>query len=204
VLPGVRLAPDRGYARRVSDTSLGSDSADSLGIAFGRGEVDLREIYEAHSSLVYAICRKAVGADAAAEVTQDVFLSAWRGRAQFDPERGNLTAWLVGITKRRVIDHLRREQRHADRRADDDVTDRVEAVPGPADPSVERIAQRMVVARALATLADRPREAVELAYVHGLTHAEIAERTGHPLGTVKSDIRRGLRVLRDHLESDHG
>jgi RNA polymerase sigma-70 factor (ECF subfamily) len=186
----------------MAGTQLGSGAADSLGVAFFRGEAELRDVYEAHSSLVYSICRKAIGPDAAGEVTQDVFVSAWRGRAQFDPERGTLAAWLVGITKRRIIDHVRREQRHTSRRADVDTIERVTAAPGPAEPSVDRIAQRMVLARALSTLPERPRQAVELAYVHGLTHVEIAERTDQPLGTVKSDIRRGLRVLREHLESD--
>ena len=65
-----------------------------------------------------AMCRRALGPDAANDVTQEVFVSAWKGRAQFDPARGNLAQWLVGITKRRIIDHLRSEGRHANRRAD--------------------------------------------------------------------------------------
>jgi RNA polymerase sigma-70 factor (ECF subfamily) len=132
-------------------------------------------------------------------VTQDVFVSAWRGRDQFDPARGTLGAWLVGITKRRIIDHVRRERRHSERRADED--DRV--APAASEPELDRIADRMVVARALADLAERPRRVITMAYVEGLTHQEIAERTGLPLGTIKSDIRRGLVNLRQHLESTH-
>jgi RNA polymerase sigma-70 factor (ECF subfamily) len=187
----------------VPDTHLGSGSADALGVAFARGEADLRSVYDEHSSLVYAICRKALGPDAAAEVAQDVFLSAWRGRAQFDPARGSLAGWLVGITKRRIVDHVRREQRHATRRADGAMT-AIETSSASTEQSVERIAQRMMVADALSVLPDRQRQTVELAYVHGLTHAEIADRTGQPLGTVKSDIRRSLQLLREHMGSDHG
>ena len=75
--------------------------------------------------------------------------------------------------------------------------------PRPPQPEVERIADRMTVAHTLSALATRPRQVITLAYVEGLTHQEIAERTGLPLGTIKSDIRRGLLSLRQQLESSH-
>lgn len=189
------------YHRRVPDTQVGSDP-NSLGVAFARGEADMRAVYDRHGQLVYAICRKALGESAASEVAQDVFVNAWQARHQFDPERGALGAWLVGITKRRIIDHVRREQRHSSRRADDDDARLVESLPADdrTEERVERITDRMRLARALATLPERPREVIGLAYVHGLTHQEISERTGVPLGTIKSDIRRGLHALREHME----
>jgi len=156
-------------------------------------------VYQAHGPLVFGICRRTLGDESAREVTQDVFVSAWRARHQFDPARGTLAAWLVGITKRRVIDHVRRERRHSERRADESDRD----ARSRAEPEVERIADRLVVAHALTGLAERPRQVITLAYVEGLTHQEIAERTGLPLGTIKSDIRRGLVTLRQHLESTH-
>jgi RNA polymerase sigma-70 factor (ECF subfamily) len=183
----------------VRDTHLG-DPTDTLGVAFSRGEAELADVYRAHGSLVYAICRKALGEHGASEVTQDVFVAAWRKRTQFDPGRGSLGAWLAGITKRKVIDHVRRERRHSDRRADttpDALPDGL-AVP-PSD--LERVADRLQVAHALSTLPDRQRNMIGLAYVEGLTHTEIAERTGLPLGTIKSDIRRGLLALRDRTRS---
>jgi RNA polymerase sigma-70 factor (ECF subfamily) len=186
-----------GTIGRVRDRQVGGD-VDALGTAFSRGEADLKEVYDAHGALIYAICRKALGDLAAAEVTQDVFVSAWKGREQYDPSRGSLSAWLVGIAKRRIVDHVRRERRHSDRRAD--------ALDDPAAPEqadVERVADRLTVGHALAGLSERPREVITLAYVHGLTHQEIAARTGLPLGTIKSDIRRGLITLRNHLESIH-
>jgi RNA polymerase sigma-70 factor (ECF subfamily) len=191
----------RRYHRRVTEAQVGSDP-NSLGVAFARGDADLRAVYDRHGQLVYAICRKALGDSAASEVTQDVFVNAWQARHQYDPERGALGAWLVGIAKRRIIDHVRREQRHTSRRAADEDAQLVETLP--ADDSteerVERITDRMRLAHALATLPERPREVIGLAYVHGLTHQEISERTGYPLGTIKSDIRRGLLALRDHME----
>ena len=186
------------YHRRVPETHVGSDS-ESLGVAFARGEADLRAVYDRHGALVYSICRKALGEAAAGDVTQDVFVNAWQARQQFDPERGALGAWLVGITKRRIVDHVRREARHSSRRADDGDASRVEGIPAEdhTEERVERITERMRVARALEALPERPRQVIGLAYVHGLTHQEIAERTGIPLGTIKSDIRRGLLALRD-------
>lgn len=175
---------------------------DSLGFAFASGEADLRAVYDKHASLIYSMCRKALGETAAPEVTQDVFVSAWQARHQFDPERGALGAWLVGIAKRRIVDHVRREQRHTSRRADGSDAQQIESLPADehTEARVDQIAQRMEVAQALATLPERPREMIGLAYVHGLTHQEIAERTGIPLGTIKSDIRRGLLALRERLE----
>jgi RNA polymerase sigma-70 factor, ECF subfamily len=170
--------------------------AETPASAFAAGETALRDAYDAHGALVYSICRRSLGAEAAKEVTQDVFVSAWRARDQFDPTRGSLPAWLVGITKRRVIDHLRGERRHADRRADE----LPEWSSDGAEPPVDRLADRLLVADALGALPERAREVIELAYIHDLTHNEIAERTGLPLGTIKSDIRRGLSKIRERLE----
>jgi RNA polymerase sigma-70 factor (ECF subfamily) len=173
---------------------------DDLDQAFAAGEADLEQAYQAHGSLVYGICRKALDEHAAREVTQDVFVSAWRGRDQFDPARGTLAGWLVGITKRRVIDHLRSERRHVDRRA----AEQTDTVDHTAETDVVRAAERIVLAEALRQLPPRTRQVIELAYLQDLTHHDIAERTGVPLGTVKSDIRRGLLRIRDHMEATNG
>jgi RNA polymerase sigma-70 factor (ECF subfamily) len=127
------------------------------------------------------------------------------GTRRFDPRRGTLSQWLAGITKRRIIDHLRSEGRHANRRADDGAIDRGGIRTGAdSEPQVERLADRMLAAEALRHLGERPRQVIELAYLHDLTHEQIAERTGLPLGTIKSDIRRGLQRIRDHLEPNDG
>lgn len=190
----------RGYHRLVppAEPELVSGSLDD---AFAAGRADLRSVYDAHSRLVYGLCRKALGADAANDVTQEVFVSAWKGRDQFDPSRGNLAQWLVGITKRRIIDHLRSEGRHANRRADVSA-DEITPIPTElhSESGVDRLADHMLVVDGLAQLTDRARQVIEMAYVHDLTHQQIAERTGLPLGTIKSDIRRGLERIRNHLE----
>jgi RNA polymerase sigma factor (sigma-70 family) len=186
------------YARPVAAEE---EDGRELGVRFASGEAELREVYDAYGSLVYGVCRRTLDGDSAKDVTQEVFVSAWRGRDQFDPERGALGAWLVGITKRRVIDHVRRERRHDDRRADD--TPASIPLAAPVDgttPDVDRIAHRMIVADALRQLPERARHVIGLAYIDDLTHQEIAEQTGIPLGTVKSDIRRGLARIRSLIE----
>lgn len=179
---------------RTATTSL-----DRLDQAFAAGDADLRAVYDEHGGLVYAICRKALDEHTANDVTQEVFVNAWRAREQFDPARGNLRAWLVGITKRRIVDHLRSEGRHRDRRADQSP----EAVDPVSDEPIDRTVDRMIVADALRRLPERSRQVVALAYLDGLTHHEITERTGLPLGTVKSDIRRSLERIRAAWEVNH-
>ncbi len=190
--------------RRLYDRLVPADTPREtparLDKAFAAGEADLEQVYDTHGSLVYAICRKALDEHAAREVTQDVFVSAWRGRDQFDPARGTLAGWLVGITKRRIIDHLRSERRHADRRSDE----QTDAADQTAETNVVRTAERIVLAEALRQLPPRTRQIIELAYLQDLTHHDIAQRTGVPLGTVKSDIRRGLLRIRDHMEATNG
>lgn len=198
------LAPSRhpvGPARRyhAAVPSIGNTAIAPLDAAFAVGDADLRSVYEEHGGLVYGICRKALDEHAAKDVTQEVFVSAWKARDQYDPERGALGAWLVGITKRRIIDHLRSERRHADRRA----VEPTEHTDPDGEVELGRTIDRMVVADALRSLPDRARQVITLAYLEGLTHHEITDRTGLPLGTVKSDIRRGLTRIRACLEATH-
>jgi RNA polymerase sigma-70 factor (ECF subfamily) len=160
----------------------------------GGDEAVLRGAYELHGSLVYSFCRRAVGAEQAKDVTQEVFLSAWRARDRFDPSRGPLAGWLIGIARNKVLDSLRRRQLHL--LSDDE---RPEPT-GLSASEVDGMADRMLLASALEELAPRARQVVELAYVHDLTHEQIAQQTSLPLGTVKSDIRRALLRLRRHLE----
>lgn len=193
---------DEAHSSAAHDTTAIDVEVDQ---AFADGhECALRLAYDVHGTLVYNLCRRAVGAEQAKDVTQEVFVSAWRGRRQFDPGKGPLAAWLVGITRRRIIDHLRSEGRHADRRSHSEVESEAEtAARSTTLHDVDGVADRLVVVDALQSLPSRPRHVIELAYVHDLTHNDIVERTGIPLGTVKSDIRRGLAKIRDHLESSH-
>ena len=143
--------------------------------------------------MVYAIALRCLGAHHDAEdVTQQVFVRAWRSRATFDPERGALGAWLVGITRRQVS---RPARGPAARPADGGPGRARRAAAGPA-PVSEQVVDAVVVADELGRLAPQVRAVVRLAFFDDLTHQQIAAVTGLPLGTVKSHLRRGLDRLR--------
>ncbi len=158
----------------------------------------LRLAYDAHGTVIFSFCRRSLGSDLASDVTQEVFVTAWRNRARYEPSKGTLRSWLFGIARFKVLGALRsRPPLHAVHDPDDgqDVIDRTD---------VDRLADRLVLEDAMADLSDRAREVLRLAYVEDLTHTEIAERTRLPLGTVKSDIRRALARLRLELEASDG
>lgn len=189
------------YDRRVNAAEL--RPTDDVEAAFVAGDDDaLRRAYDAHGSLVYTFCARSLDAERAHDVTQEVFLSAWKARDRFDPQRGPLAAWLMGIAKNRIVDHVRSENRHRDRRAEVDEINLADDTTGGAD-AAESLADRLLVADALRTLPERSRTVVAMAFLEDLTHPQIAERTQLPLGTVKSDIRRGLARIRRHLEPQH-
>ncbi|HUP75855.1 MAG TPA: sigma-70 family RNA polymerase sigma factor [Acidimicrobiales bacterium] len=147
--------------------------------------------------MVYTMCRRALGTDLAADATQEVFVSAWRARTQFDMRRGSLGGWLAGIAKHRIADVFRAQQRQP-------VVGEIDLAGPTGTSGVDEILDRVLLADALDRLPQSSKRLIELAFFEHLTHAEIAERCALPLGTVKSDIRRGLARLRRHMEHDHG
>lgn len=161
-------------------------------------ELGLAAAYAAHGALVHTLCARA-HPTAAADLTQEVFLSAWKSRDRFDPDRGPLAAWLTGIAKNKIVDAYRKDGRQVPRSFGGDPTSlsRIADTQTPLD----QLANRLLVTEALATLPERPRRVVELAFYEDLTHEQIAQATSVPLGTVKSDIRRGLARLRRYLEA---
>jgi RNA polymerase sigma factor (sigma-70 family) len=183
----------------TGDTDDARAAADAeLELAFAKGGDDaLAAVYARYGRVVYSLARRTVGPEVAEEVTQDVFVAAWSSRDRYDPGRGSLAGWLIGVARHKVTDALRSQQR---------VTARVERAASVAGgttatpPDVDQVAERLMVADGLAALRPEVREVVELAFYSDLTHEQIAERTGRPLGTVKSHIRRSLATLRRHLE----
>mgnify|MGYP000910526213 CR=1 FL=1 len=173
------------------------DRADALAARFRDGDPRaLEEVYREHGTLVHSFCRRSLGDTRAADATQEVFLAAWRSRERYRPDAGTLAGWLMGIARFKVIDAHRAEQRQP---LTVDLTGPVEPVAGSGD--LDQMAQRMLLADALETLPERSRQMVRHAFFEDLTHTQIAERYGIPLGTVKSDIRRGVEKLRRHLEA---
>lgn len=156
-------------------------------------DVSLPDAYLRWSPLVRAVAARRLGDRHDAEdATQLVFLAAWRSRDRFDPARGDLPDWLLGITRHVVADLLTAREREARRREAATRVARQLVVPDPADDG----ATRVDVERALRRLAPERRRVVRLAFGYGRTHAQIAAETGLPLGTVKSHARRGLAQLR--------
>lgn len=159
-------------------------------------ETVLKEIYDQCSALVYTIALRSVGnQDDAADITQSVFISAWRGRANFDPTAGSVSAWLVGITKRRIADHYRAPAKQNEVVSDTAIEIREQT------PSEDRgVVDRVVLADEIGRLGPPTDKIIRMAFYSDLTHQQISEQLSLPLGTVKTNIRRGLTRLRDRLE----
>jgi RNA polymerase sigma-70 factor, ECF subfamily len=134
----------------------------------------------------------------AEEVTQEVLVEVWRKADRFDPERGTASGWVTTLAHRRAVDRVRSEQSSRDR--DDRVSrrDETRAFDQVAD-EVEVSLDHWQVRHALATLTDRQREAIELAYFGGHTYRDVATVLGIPEGTAKSRLRDGLLRLREAL-----
>ena len=151
-------------------------------------------LYDAFHRLVYGIAvRMLEDAGTAEDVTQSVFLTVWRRPEAF--REGNVAAWLSRVTRNRCLDVLRTRAARPQGEMPADVADEPEL----DDAFFAKIEGERVRA-ALAALPAEQREAIELGFFAGITHEEIARRTGTPLGTVKTRIRTGLRKLRSALE----
>lgn len=164
-----------------------------------RGDEDaLRQVYERYGGLVYSVALRLVGeAGLAQEVTQDVFVRCWERARAFDPSRGSLQAWLIGIARNRGTDVLRsRHARGQDRERELPPFDFTGEPVSASDGLANDVALRLSLRAALDHLSAVQREAIELAIYGELTQAEIAGLLDVPLGTVKTRIRDGMARLR--------
>jgi RNA polymerase sigma-70 factor, ECF subfamily len=148
-------------------------------------------LYDRYSSLVYSVALRVLGDTGVAEdVLQEIFMQLWRNPGLFDSSRGNLAPWLAVITRNRAIDSLRK------RRPETDIDDVIVSVEPDMAGDAERGRAMEKVRGALGAMSLPQRNALEMAYFEGLTHTEIAAKTGEPLGTIKTRIRAGLLALR--------
>jgi len=166
----------------------------------GRDEGALEQAYDRYATLVYSVSLRVLrDAAAAEEVMQDIFLRLWIVAARFDPARGSLPAWLAVSARNRSIDRLRRREPETD-------SDALANVRLSFDLE-EQIYQGGLMERVRAALGRLPevqRSLVELAFFEGLTHSELAVRTGQPLGTIKSRLRTAVASLRKECEEFTG
>jgi RNA polymerase sigma-70 factor (ECF subfamily) len=175
-----------------SDTASGSSDDSTLLARIGQGdETAMEAIFKRYSGPVYSVALRVLHDTGQAEdVMQEIFLQLWRNPEAFVHGRGSLGAWLVVVARNRAIDVLRR------RKPTDSVEDVVLASPCDISAEAERNGMMEKVRVILADLPEEQRKSLELAYFEGLSHSEIASRTGDPLGTVKTRIRLGLMSLR--------
>ena len=149
------------------------------------------DLYVRYSPIVYSIAVRVLGDRWAAEdILQEVFIQVWSGAQSFDIRRGSLAGWLAVIARNRAIDARRK------RRTEMDVTELVAAIEPDLAGVVEWSRALAQIRGALARMPAGQRSALQMAFFEGLTHAEIAHKTGEPLGTVKTRIRSGLVRLR--------
>ncbi|MGH7938614.1 MAG: RNA polymerase sigma factor [Bryobacteraceae bacterium] len=164
-----------------------------------RKQTALRELYNRYGKTLKSIVVHVVHEDAEADdVLQEIFLQIWKDAANYSPTAGKPLGWVVTLARRRAIDRLRRRQAYC--RAKDRFESHIEQQPeswvhNRIDGDLVRSDLRRFLERQMNTLPEYQREALALSFFEGLSHREIAARTGTPLGTVKTRLELGLRKL---------
>ncbi len=155
-------------------------------------------LYDELAGVVFGTVKRVLRDPAMSEeVTQEVFVELWRTATRFDPDRASVSTWAITMARRRAVDRVRREQSQRDRieRSAAQRSPQVESTDDIVVASIE--AER--VARAVAELPDEQRVVIEMAFLDGVSHGDIAQRLDLPLGTVKGRVRLGLKKLSGKL-----
>ncbi|MEP6643714.1 MAG: sigma-70 family RNA polymerase sigma factor [Acidobacteriaceae bacterium] len=174
-----------------ADLKVVSNDASLVSAIRAGGSHGMAELYDRYSGIVYAVALRVLGDTGAAEdVLQEVFLQLWRNPGLFDSSRGNLAPWLAVITRNRAIDVLRK------RKPETDIADVVLSVQPDMAGEAGRSQAMEKVRDTIGSMPTAQRDALQMAYFEGLSHSEIAAKTGEPLGTIKTRIRAGLLTLR--------
>jgi RNA polymerase sigma-70 factor (ECF subfamily) len=178
----------------VGDTVLvSSEAAVLIGRMVQGDRSGLEGLYDRYAQLLFNLVIRVVrNRSDAEEVMQEVFLQAWRSASRYDPSRGSPEAWLIMMARSRAIDAVRAARRTPDRPETEAAPEIAGAMPDVAG----AVEARALVTAALQDLTSAQREVLELAFYEGLSQAEIATRTGAPLGTVKTRTRMALERLR--------
>jgi RNA polymerase sigma-70 factor (ECF subfamily) len=166
----------------------------------------LGELYDRYSGLVYSLSFSILGdAAEAEEAAADTFLQVWTSATGFDPSRASVAGWLTMIARTRALDRLRSRRRReatvsrAASSGDQGVAIPLTGADALPDRDTELSEMHSRVGQALAELPPPQRRVIELAYYGGLSHSEIAQELGEPLGTVKTRIRAAMEKLRSAL-----
>lgn len=185
---------------QISPSLLSSASDEALMKAItDREQTALRELYTRYGKTLKAVVTHVVHEDAEADdVLQEIFLQIWKEASNYSPQAGKPLGWVVTLARRRAIDRLRRRQAYC--RAKDRFEEQIEQQPASwvrnnIDGELIRSDMRHFLEGQMKALPESQREAIDLSFFKGLSHREIAARTGTPLGTVKTRLELGLRKL---------
>ena len=185
------MSPESGTELRASDAAL-------IERIVQRDETALAALYDRYAGMLSSVLNRILrDTQAAEEILQDIFFQLWRNPSRFDPARGSLPGWLMVIARNRAISQLRRHNPAAG--------DELPKTPS-SRPSISNRPRRSsscsaACSAALETLPAEQRAAIELAYFEGMSHSEIARRTGDPLGTVKTRLRSAVETLKRNLHA---
>ena len=189
-------AGDRSPAVAADDGR--SEDAALLRRVRDREEHALEILYDRFGSPLYSLAYQVTRSERSAQdIVQEVFVAVWKDPGRWDPAKGSLSSWLFALARHKSIDLLRREVMIRKRTVD--VDPELEESPDDVDQEAWLRIRRDRVHEAIGHLPDAQRRALELAFFGGLTHVEVAERLGIPLGTAKTRIRTALLTLRDIL-----
>src|SRR3954471_14752095 len=188
---------------RLRTSSPADDEDRAVLVRLADGELDaLEDLYDRYKTMAYSIAYRITNdASLAEDVVQEAFLGVWRNASRYVEGRGSVKTWLLSIVHHRAVDAVRRRRPVVELPERDDLPPPALTLPDIWHEVAGNLDRREIAA-AMTTLSDVQREAIELAYWGGLTQQEIAERTGAPLGTVKSRVRLGLLALRRALVGD--
>ena len=196
---------ERNEARQPFDPEANED-ARLLALMAQGNQNALAAFYRRRSELLYSLLVRMLGNEMEAqEIMQDSLVRIWRRAAEFDPERSSPMAWVMMITRGLALDRLRaRSRRNATHAAYEREVASLEVEVNQGARQSERDELAEACATALNTLPEPQGRALQLAFLRGWSHEEIARAEGEPLGTVKARIRRGLLALRKLLKDYHG
>lgn len=198
------MTPRPSVALPATDAAGASDAEIVARVAAGDADA-LGLLYDRHGAAAYALAKAMLGGEGdAEEVVAGAFEQVWRSAARFDAARGSVGAWVTMMTRSRALDVLRTRRRRSQlleraARADDDGLALPLGTLEAPDAGAERDETARAVRAALGELPAAQRQAIELAFFDGMSHADVAAALGEPLGTVKTRIRTALHKLRRSL-----